>query len=346
MKAQVLNKKTISVGFIVVLFVAVAFWTVFHDGRYGMPVVNAAPLRPINPDEERQINAMRPAGLHGDRSQIPVMIAVLEAPSHPHPLVMKTALHALSRLGATEAVPAIDTLISNEGNSDVGNYARIAKARLLAESSTKGVTNSSTRAAAKMDRFYKETELTSAALNSAIERYHQHLHEKRIGNADSLNEVYAMREIADMVYEGVFKDYHALAGVSQINFQLDLPSSLKMWLAPLAQRDRVDALIQDLSHQQYNGERERLEIQLAADEGMIASHAAADQLRYMDTHRDQYPREGFNALLGVLDLLGDKEQTALVEHFMHDTDGYIASYARGVYPAVQAGRKGQAVPEY
>lgn len=346
MKEYMLNKKPLSSAFVVASLLVLIYFVFFHGGHFSTPIVNAAPLRPISPEEERQINAIRPAGLYGDRSQIPLMVAVLASPAHPHPLVVKTALHALSRLGAVEALPAIEDLINREGSSDVGNYARIAKARLLAESGAKGVMSSPAQAASKVGRFYSETGLGSADLNSATSHYRQHLHEKRGESADTLNGVYAVREIADIVYAGVYKDYTTLPGVAQVNFQADLPSSLKMRFAPLSHKDRVNALIQDLSHQQYNGEQERLEIQLAADEGLLASHTAANQLRYMDVHRDQFPREGFNALLSVLDLVADSEQTPLVEHFLHDADGYIASFARGIYPAVQKGKKGQIAPDY
>lgn len=310
--------------------------------------VAAAPLRLVYPQEQEQMITMRRAGLNGDYAKVPVILSVLQSSSHPHPLVMQTALHSLAQLGATEALPAIDNVIQAEGGSDVGAYAKVAKARLLAESrasATKGNSNPVAVATVRITEFYAELGLNAASLNSGVEQYNHRLQESRLGLAPTF-EVYAMREVADIIYRGQYQDYATLPSVAQLKFQLDHASALKIRLAPLARTERVRTIIQDLAHERYDGRRANLEKQLVADEGITASHAAADQLQYMDRHRDQFPREGFNALLGVLDLVGDTGQTALVEHFLHDTDGYIASFARGIYPAVQKGKKGQIAPDY
>ena len=155
-----------------------------------------------------------------------------------------------------------------------------------------------------------------------------------------------MREIADMVYQGDYNDYAALPTASQLNFQTDFASALKMRLAPLAKADRVKAMVEDLAHVQYLGSDQNYEMQLLDDEGLLASHAITAQLHQMDGHRSLYPREGFESLFRALGSAGDATQAPLVEQYTHDQDGYIAYFARSAYPDVKAGHSGTYAPDY
>jgi len=303
----------------------------------GQPA-EAAPLRGVHSDESKQIASMRRAGITGDRTQVPAMIAVLSDPSHPHPLAIRTALHALAQLGATEALPFVDAVAQSKTLEP--DYVKVVRQRLLAESDARSTADTNAQAATKISTFYSGLGLTPDQLNAATASL-QSGSPKQPGLHLS-----ALREIADMAYHGIYNDYAALPGVKQLNFQQDYPSALKIRLAPLARVDRVNAMIDDLAHTQSIGPKQKYEMQLLDDEGILASHAAAAQLQQMDSHRNQYPREGFEAIFSVLSGAGDSTQAPLVDHYTQDQDGYIAYFASNAYPDVKAGHSGIFAPEY
>lgn len=149
-----------------------------------------------------------------------------------------------------------------------------------------------------------------------------------------------------MAYRGNYADYASLDGFTQISSTSDMPSALKLWLAPLSRTQRVQTLIDDLAQSKVLSTKQDYEMQLADDEGTLASQAATAKLQDIDKNRGQYPREGFDAIFSVLSGDGDATQATLVEHYTHDSDGYIAYFAKNVYPEVRAGHHGMFVPDY
>lgn len=294
---------------------------------------NGAPTPVVSPEDAKQIAAMRAAGLHGDPTYIGSMIKVLTNP--PHPDYRKTALHALARLGAVEALPNIDATILN-GDADAKSYARVARARLVAEDEAKNVANIA-KASVKLNRFYHELGLTPNQVNEAVLQ-----HYVKGGTSDGPQpvEVYAMREIADMMYQGPLKDFMALPMASQVGFQNDYPSELKVSLASLNSSERIQKLVQRLANKSTLGTDDYYDIQLAVDEGISASQVVATQLHIMDANRSQYTLEGFTALLQVLHGIGDKEQAPLFAHFM------AVANVEFMYPDVKKGVPQQVVPGY
>lgn len=304
----------------------------------GQPV-EAAPLRGVHSDESGQIASMRKAGITGDRAQIPAMIAVLSDPSHPHPLVIRTALHALAQLGATEALPFVDTVAQSKVLEP--DYVKVAHQRLLAESDARSTADTNAQAATKVSAFCSGLGLSADQLNGATASLQSESSKQSLPL-----QIIALREIADMAYLGNYNDYAALPAIKQLNFTPDYPSALKIRLAPLTKADRVKTMIDDLAHTQSVGPKQKYEMQLLDDEGVLASRAAAAQLQQMNSHRDQYPREGFEAIFSVLSGAGDATQAPLVERYTQDQDGYIAYFAKNAYPDVKAGHSGIFAPDY
>lgn len=294
---------------------------------------NGLPTPVVNPKDAKQIAAMRAAGLHSDPTYIGNMVKALTNP--PHPDYKKTALHALARLGAVEALPAIDATILNS-DADTKSYARVARARLVAEDEAKSVADTA-KASVKLNRFYQELGLTPEGVNEGVLQ-----HYVRGGTSDGPQpvEVYAMREIADMIYQGPYKNFVALPVASQVSFQNDYPSALKVSLSSLNSSARVQKLVQELAQKSTLGTNDYYDMQLAADEGISASQAVATQLHVMDANRNQYTPEGFTALLQVLHGIGDKEQAPLFAHFM------AAANVEFMYPDVKNGVPQQIVPGY
>lgn len=334
-KSPTRAKKFVTVGCILLIFAYFLARQVSGSGNPSpiMAQSNGSPSPVVNPENAKQMAAMRSAGLHSDPTYIGSMIKVLTNP--PHPDYKKTALHALARLGAVEALPSVDATILNS-DSDTKSYARVARARLLAEDEAKNVADTA-KASVKLNRFYHELGLTPKDVNEAVLQ-----HYVRGGTSDGPQpvEVYAMREIADMIYQGPYKNFTTLPIASQVNFQNDYPSELKASLAPLNSSERVQKLVQELAHKSTLGTNDYYDMQLAADEGISASQAVATQLHVMDANRNQYTQEGFTALLQVLHGIGDKKQAPFFAHFM------AAANVEFMYPDVKNGVPQQIVPGY
>ena len=137
---------------------------------------------------------------------------------------------------------------------------------------------------------------------------------------------------------------------SGLHFDLDVGAKYKAQLAPLSSQARVDWIVNDLSNKPAISFDDYFLIQLAADEGKIASRAAASRLRDMEKHRERYldsqtgsrgrVHRMFGAYIGVLYIINcvaDPEQEPLVAALANDPESYIASIAHKVYRCFQEG---------
>lgn len=239
----------------------------------------------------------------------------------------------------------MDTFITGAFDPDDVAFARAARARLLAEAAGQGINSGPAQAAAKVARFYQALGLTPASLNAAVSAESNDPRPRYQREAAPLA-VYALRELADMVYRGNYRDYASLPGVAVVDFTPDGPAALKMRLAPLPQPQRMDTMLGELSHKDKLLKEDNFEIQLAADEGLSASHAVAARLRYMQAHREQFAGIGFAALFDVLRGVGDKEQAPLVAQFQHDSDYDVGYYSRMDFYKLQRGMQRQYVAGY
>ena len=319
---------------------AIAVWTSGLMPRINsLTSVEAAPLRPLYPEECDQIVLMRQAGLTNNHSQVPLMTSILDASSHPHPLVIRTALHALAQLGATEALPSFDIVSRNR--SVEPSYLEVMRQRLLAESQAASVPAGPKRASTKLAAFYRGLSFTPSQVGAATSSA-----AIQVVGTKPPTEVLTVREVADMAYRGNYADYASLDGFTQISNTSDMPSALKLQLVPLGRTQRIQSLIDGLAQSKTLSIKQDYEMQLADDEGTFASQIAALKLQDMDKHREQYSRQGFEAIFRVLAGAGDATQAPLVEHYTHDVDPYIAYLAKNSYSSVQAGQHAMLVPDY
>lgn len=304
----------------------------------------------LKPDDADSVARMHLAGLRGDRTQVPDMIKALESPVHWGYSI--TALHALARLGEVQALPVIEqkymprSIMAAGSGSIEGNYAQAARARLLAESSVRGMPGGKAKAAAKVARFYQELGMTAADLvpfsprpqSLSLPPSDSRIYAVTHGDART-PAFYAMCELADVVYEGPYEDYAALPDVARVDFTKDYGLALKMRLAPLSRAERIATMVSELAHKKALRSEEDYEMQLLIDEGLPAGAAIAAQLREMDKHRDQYTHAGFAALFRVLQGIGDASRAPLIEPYLHDADTWVSYYADQVLPDIKKGIK-------
>ena len=285
--------------------------------------------------------ALHQAGLNRDRAHLPALLAALQKPDDPIKRSYAfVALHALARMGATEALPAIDSLTSTSHDISLVNFAAAAKARLLAESGAQAVKDPQARARAKLATLYQQTKLTPDALTQDAKYYQAHIGNP--GEPVPLG-VCLMREAADVLYqEGVAS---SAVEAAPPDYSLDPASALKAQMAPLSPKGRTAALVEQLANLKKYLPSEFYTVQLLADMGMTAEQAIDNKIVDMDSHQEEYT-VGFIALFDVLRCIGDSSQSSFVEDFASDPSRRASSAAERVSAWIAAGKKSVLVVGY
>lgn len=328
------------------------------------------PFPPPSLTDQAQLASIHSAGMHGDRSVIPRIVAVLEYPnptpvviakdlhlarlSQIDPLYTHTALRAAAQLHATEAMPQIEALISST-DPDARALSRVTKARILAEVAVQNIKDPKAQAATKVSRFFDALLMTSDDMNSDLAAYNKPTLDANRHEVIYMDwqppvpvGVYAMREVADMMYQGDYRDYISLPAVAALDLKDDGPSMLKRRFARPLKTGRIAALVEDLSRRDPHGEYDAQEayiMQLAADEEQAAAQAATDKLQQMEAHPDQYPLHGFYNMIDLVGYAGSKEQAARLEK-LHDPRRAVAARYRLAVQDIVSGRRKIIVPGY
>lgn len=307
----------------VVCITAIELW---HTTSNVVPV-RAKSISAPRGQDARNIVMLRQAGLRADRTQIPKLLAALNDP--PHPYHRYTAIHSLAQMGAVEALPAFDgyirkSIMQTNVDSELSDFTRVARARLLAESNSETLAGTNRRSQARMRIFINELGLRINQLNNTRAEY-----DRNQRGAKPLT-LFALRELADMIYQ---KHDIALARYAQdagISFDQDLPSTVKVGLASLTQQDRLNWLIEKLSNMGTLTPDNYYIIQLAVNEGEPASRAAAATLEGMKRGRYKGAVR-FGALMYVIAGVDDQKQGPVVAQFLNDPDKSVAHYAENTY---------------
>ncbi len=292
---------------------------------------------------------MRAAGIRGDRSQIPAMIKALNPKLTAYHWM--TALRALSELQATEAIPAIDAMIESCKGDTTAGFARVVKARILAEASTDTrpvsaqvrnrvpfgglpsnvviATESPARAEVTLNRFMGLLNLTTAKLKATMTKP-ANGPAQFVTTDPERTAVWAQQEIGDMALRSD-PAYLTLPAVKALDFTLYEGALLKMKVAPMSHEERVKWLVDELSRKKSLRGEDNGMIQLAIDEGLPASHYAVTVLKAMSKHQKDYAPMGFHALFMVLSGVADKTDSAIIATFASNDDPGISHYS-GEYP--------------
>ena len=275
---------------------------------------------------------MREKGQQRNRQAIPDLIAVLtEQPAVPTDLGL-TAIHSLAQMGAEDALPTIDDHAASQRgpvalefpNERVVNYIKVARARLVAEASVTDMKEEPQKTTTKVARLCQELSLSVADINKAtgVNKVQQ----TPFNHPPTPIAVYAMREIADILYDSPLRDYKNIPIANGLDVASDYPTQLKMQLVKLSQADRINWLVNDLAHKKVVADNEGFEIQLAEDYGVSAGKVALTLPAQMDSHRDEYKSAGFDAMIRIV--YGSGYQASQVqEHFLNDADPNVVNSA-------------------
>ena len=296
-------------------------------------------------DDIGRVDALHQAGLKHDRTQLPALLAAVSTP--PDHFHFFTAVHALVRIGDPQALPALDAAIQRlADDKEPCEYAEVARARLLADGEAQKHTGQRQQAQTRLSTFLATLQLDANTLNVTVTRDWEHWMSN--GGEASTRAQYAMRELADMIYHTRDMAFAEAVKTAGVDFTTDAGAKYKVQLAPLTAQQRVDWIISEFSNKKVLKGDDFYLMQLAADEGKLASRAAAATLKEMDKHRERYPslltkeaghvnHIGFSALFDVIRAVGDKDQEPVIAHFLNDKEKWIAYYANQVYPSITTG---------
>jgi len=304
----------------------------------GVPVngapVHAADVSTPTDEQLRELSAIHRAGLSRDRARVGWAILALDKGYEYH----RTALLTLGRIGAEEALPALERLMTSPRSvveENVAEYARVTRARILAQKDWAAAGDRAVRARAALDRYLKETGLTPERLNEGtVIKQRQGI----VFDADTTPfELRALREMADMIYQayrrddGKEGDGDALATEARrrgINFGTDYAAAYKLRFGPMTRAERVRTLVDELSQKAaLRGEDYPL-FRLAGDEGAPAAQAAADRIQEMRRDLSRYPdegRQGLSALVRVIFAAGDPAQAPFLVRLRSEKAGNVPS---------------------
>lgn len=283
------------------------------------------------PLDKKRLASVREKGRQHDQKAAPGLVAVLtEVPAANTDLGL-AAIHSLAQLGAEEALPDIDAYAAaqkvpgiNFPDERTVNYIKVARARLVAEAGARDLKDEPQKTAAKIAHLCQELDLSVAEINKAAAV--NQARQTPFSHPPVSVEVYAMREIADIVYDSPVCDTKSLPIAGSLEVKSDYPTQLKMQLVGLSAPGRIKWLLNDLAHKKALTPNSDYEIQLAEDFGIPAGKAAVALLAQMDGHRDEYKPGGFDALIRIVYASGYQD-AQVQEHFLNDPDPSIAHSA-------------------
>lgn len=274
------------------------------------------------PNQERvakaqQIETFKMDGLTGNRAHIPEMIEALKV---LQPIEKQyTAWMALSRLGAIEAVPAMNAalkLVYYSPNTELGEFARACRARLLAE------TEATPHAMAA--RFFQEFGETPTQMNAILKKYGHDAATDTGGGGVRWREWRGEGLLADMIYHGLAAALLADPLVKKVDFGLNEcgDTLLKIELSLLTPDQQREKLIDDLAHHGEPILQGQLLIDLGRPEVIKLLTA---KLQDVMQNRTMYPLGASSNLSYVLFKAGDTSQPNLygldkfeIHQFRHD----------------------------
>lgn len=256
---------------------------------------------------------VREYGIKRRADKLPRLITLLEAErlDSNEPAIV---LSAIGRMANDAALPSLERWLQKYPSH---GRARIARARILANSASAGIENPQERAKVRVARFLSELELSVSAINSglaATREFRTH--------GDTRLELVVLRTIADMVYRIQDPALKLHVGQLGLNFGADPISALKLDLSLLTTHERIERLTSRAASLRVLS-WEYMFVQLLADEGPEAGDAAVRKLSEMAADPRSYTQIGFRALILALRALGNPDHLGVVQRFMKEPDGGV-----------------------
>lgn len=302
------------------------------------PFLSVAQIQKLPPPlmtqkEENLMAEIREIGLRKDKSQID---KVRNALKEKHPSLLISALLALGRLGAIEAIEDIRALqVRLASGSEVQPFVTLAIARIEAERAFPQVTDRN-QLKQKVQRLLQAGKVSVSQIHKSALQYAEQLKAKRYDRAPFETQLLRQAaEIAADAYQRGVKDAFNVVG---LNFSLDPVAKLKVHLGRMSKEQRIYWLINALSTKQFARMEDNYLMQALADEGEAASKAILAKLKEMKANRDKYHYVGFMLLFRTLTCIGDPNAIPVVQAFVSEP-GWLGYYAEQALQIMKEGRR-------
>jgi len=269
------------------------------------------PLDQFSPLRAQTLASYHESGLSGDRTEVPSLVHSLQ--THNATDVRKTLLMTLARLGAVDALPAVDDIVRSERGSEthIDSFARAARAYLLAQTEPTPHERSA--------RFFRELGETPNQLNAALQKHVDAVRSRSETWVSTFPfyEADAMEDLADLVYRGPTDEFLADPLVSQVNFNLWFDAQIKVEMARLTPEQQRQTLVDRLAQSRRYDSDEWHEAQILIDLGHEqAVQVVTAKLQEMEGDSKSYALMGFQSLFRVLYACEDSTHSSPVwKHF-------------------------------
>lgn len=292
--------------------------------------LDRAPGPAMSRDETMLIANIREAGLRGDITKMQLIrLGLLQSGW----ATRTTALLAAGRLECAEAealLPLIDRIGRENFETEIGELADVTIARIKTSREV-GPPASATLLVKRVRSFQESTRLSSAQIEGASLAFNvRHSYPPR-------QEVFAMRCLAEITCDAIQRGVPRAQTVSGIDFSADFASNLKIRLARMSARQRIDWLIEAIARKRTFTGRDYYLVRALVDEGNEAIDPVTDKLRFLKRNRRGYAYPGIKSLFRVLDGIGDIRAVAILREYVGDNDQWLDYYARQSISSIENG---------
>lgn len=323
-------------GIIVVMLIADRLGFGPNRPRFPVGEWEEEPYSVLTREQSNFIADIRIIGLSKDKRQVGKVLAAL---TEDHPLIIISALLALGRLGAVEAIDEVHLLQTRvQENSELQLFTTLALARIEAERSFPQVDNKD-QLRMKIRKFLQAAGVSPSQIRKASSWYAELLRAKLYPRWAPF-EVQVLRHIAEMTGEAYQRGIKEAFSATGMDFSVDYVARLKAGLAQMNRQQRVQWLVDSLSKKQFGRREENYEMQALADEGDIAKEAIIVKLKEMQRDRASYPYHiGFALLFDVLVTIGDREALPIIRSFLNDRNKWVRYYSERAHGFLSEGRR-------
>ena len=248
----------------------------YNDGRY------------VHTGEER-LSQLYTIGIEGNSEKISELRKVLQ--NQVAGIYLAVAGRALARLNSQEAVADFEKIIAESTITLVRDWAKVMRARLLAQSPDFG-NNASRRLAV----FLKEIGRTPKQFAQALRDYN------KLSATDKANtfsmEITALSELSDMVYRGDSEAWLKLPEIKALDVSGVRAARYRMAFAAVPKEQRAEAIVDALvkwedaqPHVTAQDADARFLLRMALDEGKQGAKAAVEKLKTIDAQPDKFSKQ-------------------------------------------------------
>lgn len=309
------------------------FWFIYYQTYFTLmnpPRSLSAPPY-LSKEEVDLCFELREAGLKREKAKLPLIRKVLK--EEWHPTILTVALMAAGRLADEESIPAIQSITQRYCDTNVGEVAKAIIARIKAEKEVEEV-NSPEKLKHKISTLLKVSKMSKDRIGEAMRAFRKIKWKIYIPS-----EIHIFRFSADFVSEAIKAGIPDAIEIVGFDFSLDYVAQLKIRLASMSKRERINWLIETIARKRIVRGEDYYLVCALADEGIQAVEPILEKLKILKHYRKDYAYPGIKLLFDTLACIGDKRAIPVICSFVGDEEAWLDYYARQALEYLESGRR-------